>query len=253
MEESESLLLQDRRGLAEAQVELGPLYGGEYRRKAGVAVLFFTLSILSTLLFMLGVYFAVNSRERNGDIETLSLPPLSIHIEKDSFGDRLYVVDNYPLLGPSTAEPLVFKDNDVKDVIEKAYGSNKKEILAEGRWIPNVRDNGWHYLSVTSTDLDLNKQKASSSKSNSEDREYFSKRYLRTLEAMGYLGKSASLTILLNPIMRASHCRGLRHLQGDGPVVRQFLLRFVRGILWLYSVLYTPIVCQVCSMGAIPQ
>jgi len=152
----------------------------------------FLLSILSSILFIIVVFYYFklrNDHQQSLLVAPPKLPRLSIHTTKKDGEDFVYVVDNYPL---PESPSLMEATNGLNQL--KANSDNN--ILAEGRYVRNVHENGWHYLSIKAADLGTykSKRKMESSRNSKNDDEldshiqYFSQKYLRTMEALGYLG-----------------------------------------------------------------
>eukprot|EP01036_Dinobryon_divergens_P034039 gene34039-43981_t len=119
----------------------------------------------------------------------------SIHIDKGFNADILYVIDNFPIPSPPSVANIIptlssrsNSDNPIWESLSQFTSTGtKKEILASGKWMRNIHGNGWHYLSVRSSDFDTTAKNFPKHGISDVDRDYFAQRYLRTMEALGYL------------------------------------------------------------------
>ena len=161
-------------------------------------VLVFTFGFISTVAFIVAfLNFLIYKNDRNNILlgSMSHTAYLSIHIDKEVNADILYVIDNFPLPSPpsvATVFPTLSSSNENKIWESFSHSTSthgaKKEILASGKWMRNVHGNGWHYLSVRSSDFDSFTNNFPKHIIKDVDRDYFAQRYLRTMEALGYLG-----------------------------------------------------------------
>lgn len=172
------------------------------KRDFGQTIAIFVISVLSTIFIVLVVVriYATQKESRNDLLMRSSNSPhpfLSIHVEQGIGNEELiFVIDNNPLLNaPSNLFEASYAKLSIGSTLSSMLQSSsksgsKKEILASGRWMRNVDGNGWHYLSIHSTDMDTSIDSTKKRQGDVDsNRAYFSQRYLRTMEAIGYLGK----------------------------------------------------------------
>mmetsp|Transcript_4556 Transcript_4556/g.6235 ORF Transcript_4556/g.6235 Transcript_4556/m.6235 type:complete len:231 (+) Transcript_4556:121-813(+) len=121
------------------------------------SVLLFIFSVVSSILFIAIVFYYFKLREDHHKSLLASppkLPPLSIYTTRKDGEDLVYVIDNYPL---PTLPSLKETNKNGENQLKGSSISVDKDVLAEGRYVRNVNNNGWHYLSIKAADLGVYK------------------------------------------------------------------------------------------------
>ena len=161
--------------------------------------LVFSLGFISTAALIIAcLHLLIVKNERNNILlgSMSHTVHFSIHIDKGVNADILYVIDNFPIPSPPSVAKIIpilssrsSSNNKIWESLSQSSSTGpEKQILASGKWMRNVHGNGWHYLSIRSSDFDTTTTNFPKHGIKDVDREYFAQRYLRTMEAIGYLG-----------------------------------------------------------------